>query len=73
MSIIGRETILIYNIEKSEKKVTFTFRYNSEIELDDDSTVSNKFVIFQGEVCKDNISTYDFVEGEIYNNICKSY
>ena len=71
VSFIGVETKLIYTIEKSEKNVTFIFRYNSEMELDDESIVSNPFVVCQGEVCKDNISTYDFVEGESYKIYAK--
>ena len=64
--IYGAETKLIYAIDNSEKKVTFNFKYNSKMKLDDGSTVQNPFEVCHGTDCKNSVSIYDFEEGESY-------
>ena len=57
--IHGVEAKLIYAIDNAEKNVTFNFKYNSQMKLDDGSTiqVSNPFEICHGAVCKDSVAT----------------
>ena len=64
--ISGAETKLIYAIDNSEKNVTFNFKFNSKMKLDDGSTVQNPFEVCHGTDCKNSVSTYDFEEGESY-------
>ena len=64
--ISGAETKLIYAIDNSEKNVTFNFKFNSKMKLDDGSTVQNPFEVCHGTDCKSSLSTYDFEEGESY-------
>ena len=64
----GPESKLTYVIDKAEKSATFDFKYANEIKdkYDEKINVPNPFQVCHGNDCKDNISTYDFKQGESY-------
>ena len=68
---IGNSRDLIYIINKSEKTVTFEFKYNSKMKLSDGSFAQNPFQVCHGGTCSDSVTTYEFKEGESYKIYAK--
>ena len=77
---IRAETVLsklTYVIDEAEKNATFIFKYNNTVKDYNGKVVNvdNPFQVCHGDDCKENITTYDFKQGEsykIYINVKKS-
>ena len=63
---LSKKYQLTYSIDNAEKDAIFEFKYNDKFEVDNNFLSPNPLKICNGEICKNDLNTYEIKKGESY-------